>query len=256
MAADRVTSRNEDRVTSRNEQDDYRMSVSIHRLSMTMDNIRNCKDIDALDREIRNLLLLTKLNKDIWNWEKYDNDLIVLGVRLTVFGIPNLIEKNPNISFDFKAEMVSDTYRRIKGNIRKVFHLLNMNIDVEIKMETDNDIDFALDLHKRMNNGLESLEQQRKSEEERMRKILEAIAKKNEDERRINDMQKSIQEYWENAKDENERRTRRLQESLDKCKQNIADIDKCLENVGILSDDEGFAEDSGDDIEYEEVNDT
>ena len=121
-------------------------------------------------------------------------------------------------------------------------------------METDNDVDVALDLHKRMNNGLESLEQQKKSEEERMLKILGAIAKKNEDERRINDMQKSIQEYWENAKEENERRSLRLQESLDKCKQNIANIDKCLENVGILSDDEGFAEDSGDDIEYEEVN--
>lgn len=244
-------------LTTRTKEDDRQMVLAIYRLTEIMKKIINCEDIECLDAEIRNLVLLTKLNKHLWNFSNTKNlDPITLGLRKTISEIPSIIERNTNFKFDFNSPHVSQIYRSVKKNIETIFRLLQLGIEVEMKMDTKKDTTLAYELHKQMNNGLESLEKQRKQEEERMAQLNEELAKQREEEQRLKD----IRTFYEKSKRENELRAARLKEQLEKSKAIIKDIDgdirnledkmEEMENVSIVSDNEDFGVDSGE--EYEE----
>lgn len=172
-------------VSGRSQAQEERLSASINQLTKIMTEIRNCPDIDCLDREIAKLVVLTVNNEDLWNWqEQYPDDYIVLGLRQTIFTIPNLIETNPNFDLDFSRLYVSDQYGRIRNGIETIFGTLHMDIEVTVKMNVSQDAALAAQLDREIN----SLEYQQQEEEIRRTELEQQLQEQREREARIDEM--------------------------------------------------------------------
>lgn len=206
--------------TGRSQAQERRLLESMLQLTNIMTQIRNCPDIDCLDREIAKLVTLADNNKDLWNYrEEYPDDYMVIGLRRSIFSIPSIIEANQNFSFDFARPTISAQYRRIRKGIENIFDLLHMDIEISIEMETHHDSILAEQLDREIN----SLVYQQQEEEQRRLEIEQQLEEQRQREARIDaqlekvrreleqvrlrekaEIEKSLRSYEERKKEEEE----------------------------------------------------
>lgn len=172
--------------SGRSNEEEQRLTSSLARLTAIMAEIRNCRDIPCLNREMEKLKNLTLQNIDLWNWQVEEGeDYIILGLRQTIFTIPRIIESNPNFEFNFSRITDSMIYRKIKENVEKIFEALNMDIEVEVKMDVSKDKQVA----KKIDRELNALEYEKKELEEKMKR-------QEEERKRAEMMADNANKYW------------------------------------------------------------
>jgi len=210
-------------LSTRTQAEEAKLTTSLEQLSNIMNSLRRCVDIDCLERDTSRLLILTNENVDLWNWNtnEYD-DYIVMGLRQTIFKIPEIIENNANFNFDFSDRSVSSQYRRIKDNVENIFGLLHMDIDVQTIMDTGKDIGMAVQLHERIN----SIEYQRQEQMEIRRQTEQRLLEQLQEERRIEEMAVKAQLYWQEVKERERQRRLETEKELEDSMNNLALLDK------------------------------
>jgi len=236
-------------LSTRTQAEEAKLTASLAQLSNIMNSLRRCVDIDCLEQDVARLFTLTYENVDLWNWNENEyDDYIIMGLRQTIFTIPDIIENNVNLQFDFSNPKVSSQYRRIRDNIENVFGLLHMDIEVQTVMDTQKDIGMAVQLHERINSVEYEMREQMDIRRQSERRLQEQL----EEEKRIEDMAAKAQQYWEEVKERERQKRLETERELEESMKNLAFLDKEKQELEDENYDQSTYEDEWSESEFPE----